>query len=307
MSRPFPETTRAAPIFKTFENIQHNRSFIHFLLCKSKNAYIRLILARVFDSSSSWPSRRSWSRQFEALLGTPADPREIPALGTEKDLLISLDRLRDELDAWLESLDVLDVPLPSSTAQPQGVSRGCLSFPPAQPLSFRSQRAAANYLRYATAQAICSREALDFATVGNLENGSYVNPWIVQILQIISRIDADLFLRDDLHIGLEWIVYVLLFCSLQVEVMDAVAEHFPWLENIASAPGSTLPSWALSGLMSRLRNERHKGRVVLSFVTNIKPTEERRTVGSTSIKHWAMIMGRVARTGARCFDVEDCS
>ncbi|KAG6355083.1 hypothetical protein INS49_004164 [Diaporthe citri] len=123
----------------------------------------------------------------------------------------------------------------------------------------------------------------------------------------MSGLDADLFLRDDLHIGLEWIIYVLLFCSLQQEAMDAVAKRFHWLEKVASAPGSTLPPWALSGLMSRLQKERIQGRVVLFFVTNIKPTEERWTVGSTSIKHSVMIMGRVARTGASFYDVEDCT
>lgn len=303
MSQPFPDTTRA-PVFKIFQTTQHHHSLIYSLLCESKNTYIRLILVRLFGPSSSWPSHRPWSQQFEAFLGTPIGRGGISALGVEEDLLISLDRLREELNVWHDSLDVLDLPLPSATAQTEGVHRGRLSPPSAESLLFQSHTAAANYLRYATAQAICSRAALDFATGGDLEGGSYVNPWIIQILQIISGLDVDLFLRDDLlHIGLEWIIYVLLFCSFQQEVMDAVAEHFHWLEKVASAPGSTLPPWALSGLMSRLRRERIQGRVVLFFVTDIKPTEERWTVGSTSIKHSVMIMGRVTLTGASFYDV----
>lgn len=308
MSQPFPETTRA-PILKSLQtNRQGSQSLIHALLCESKNIYIRVVLVRLFGPSSPWPSDRSWSRHFEALLGRPMDREGISALGPEEDLLVSLAYLRNELDAWHDSLDVLDHPLPSATTQPQGVLRGHLSFSRDDSLFFRSQRAATNYALYTAAQAVCSREALDFATGGDLERGSYVSPWIMQILQIISGIDWDLFLRDDfLDIGLEWVIYVLLFGSLQQEVLDAVTERVHWLEKVASAPGSTLPPWALSGLLRILHKERAQGRVALFLVTNIKSTEERWTVGSASIKHSMMIMGRVARTGASFYDVEDYS
>lgn len=163
-----------------------------------------------------------------------------------------------------------------------------------------------NYMRYAIAQALCSREALDDATGGDLEGSSYVNPWIMRILQTISGLDAELCLQDEfLSIGFEWIIYILLLYSLQKEVLDAITDRFHWLEKIASTPGSTLPPWTLRALTYRLRKELEQVRVVLFFVTNIKATEERWTVGSAVIKHSVMIMGRDARTGASFYDVDE--
>ncbi|KAH8779899.1 hypothetical protein F5883DRAFT_484713 [Diaporthe sp. PMI_573] len=308
MSHPLPDTMRA-PILETFHSTRNSRSLIHSLLCESKNIYIRLILVRLFGPGSSCgPSHQSWSRQFEALLGAPLDREGTSVLGIEDDLLVALDRLREELNAWHDSLDVLDLPLPAATTQSRGPLQSYPSFQPAEPLLFQSQEAAMHYVRYATAQALCSREALDYATGGDLEGGSWANPWILRILQIMSGLDVELCLRDEfLHIGLEWIIYVLLFCSLRQEVLDAVTERFHWLEKIASAPGSTLPAWALRRLMRCLRREREQGHVVLFFVTDIKPTEELWAVGSASIKHSVMIMGRVARTGASFYNVENFS
>lgn len=204
MSQPFPDTTRT-PIFNHFHTAQQrSSSFLHALLCESRNIYIRLLLVRLLGPSSSWASHRSWSQQFEALLGTPIHREGLSALGPEEDLLVSLSRLREELNAWHESLDALDHPLPSATTQLQGMLRGRISFPPVKSFFFRSQKVAMNYVRYATAQALCSREALDFATGGDLEGGSYMNPWILQILQIMSGLDWDPFSPDHLlDIGLE--------------------------------------------------------------------------------------------------------
>ncbi len=161
-----------------------------------------------------------------------------------------------------------------------------------------------NYLRYAAAQALCSREVLDMVTGGDLNGELYLDPWITLILQVMAGLDPAPCGEDDfMHVGLMWVIYVVLFCSLHPDVLCAFEDQFPWLQTVSATPGSTAPLWMIRRLVSNLREERARGRIVLCATTDIGNTEEWSNIWSAQVQYRLMVMGRVIQTGAGFYEI----
>lgn len=176
------------------------------LLCQCWHASEQVILARLVGVNGRWPGFRYWCRQLECLGLQPPVP-DVGMYGdpdvTEEQRLAQLDGMRAELDAWHAALAMNDLPMVTATSktmaelhkQPQAL-RG-------EPLCFRNHQAALGYLRYAAAQALCSKDTMEILTGGTFDEEPPRNRWIHLCLRIIDGLDRQACLEaDDDQIGL---------------------------------------------------------------------------------------------------------
>ncbi len=67
-AHPLPEAART-PLLRVLRASPDQGHLVLTLLCESKNIYTRILLGRLFGSSASYPSFRTWSRQYEEIRG----------------------------------------------------------------------------------------------------------------------------------------------------------------------------------------------------------------------------------------------
>lgn len=230
--------------------------------------------------------------------------------GSEDSFLARLAELQDELDCWHDHLVLDELPVYGTTAR----SKSRLSV---EPLRFRSHGAAANYLRYAVAQLLCSRSNLDACTGGSLARGNNTSsgvdlnqqsdpdPWAILVFQIIAGMDPqDFFDEDTSRIGPMWVVSrLLLLCSRDADLLDAVAALLPRLEGIGTRLGSIYPSWLLKRLVACVQAERARNRVVLYIHPEFGPAEEWVTFYTAPVAFRALLVGRLIDTGAAFYEI----
>ncbi|KAL7906472.1 hypothetical protein GGI35DRAFT_458212 [Trichoderma velutinum] len=298
------------------------------LLCEAQRVFMRILLARLIGAGPAYPSYADWCRQLERLRpgtaplhglygsgsGSSADS------GSEDGFLSRLAELQDELDCWHDRLPLDELPVYGTTAR----SKNRLSV---EPLRFRSHSAAANYLRYAVAQLLCSRSNLDACTGGCLSRrnmsrldpesihspGSALDvnqqsdpdPWALLVFQIIAGMDPqDFFDEDTSRIGPMWVVSrLLLLCSRDADLLDAVAGLLPRLEGIGARLGSIYPSWMLKRLVTCVQAERARNRVVLYIHPEFGPAEEWVTFYTAPVAFRALLVGRLIDTGAAFYEI----
>ncbi|KAH8898489.1 hypothetical protein GQ53DRAFT_636853, partial [Thozetella sp. PMI_491] len=305
LGHELPKVARE-PLWQLFRESSDLSNYILVLLCECKQIYTRLLFGRLFGPNASWPLFRAWARQFEAIVSKPLPVDGIYAPETEEDYLARLGNLRNALDGWHDQLPMCDLPLHGQTARGRELMS---SLPPAmrfEPLRFQSSRAAINYIRYAVAQIICSREVLDNSTGGDLSGEPYLDPWVVLVLQILHGLSSEPNVEEELvHVGLMMAVHTILCSSPHPVVLDALDSLFPFLERFSATPGSMIPPWLLRNLLTMFRVERARGRILLCAVSDLGATEELSIMWTKPCKHKVMLMGRIMETGASFFDVVD--
>ncbi len=298
-----PEVART-PLLRVLRACPDQGHLVLALLCESKNIYTRILLGRLFGPSTSHPSFRSWSRQYETIRGIALPQGGVYAHETEECYLAKLAKLQRELDAWHDRLTTHDSPIYGKTVWSSESLKARPSILRHQPLRFRSYGAAMNYMHYAAAQALCSRRILDTVTGEDLTTEPKLDPWIQIILQVMSGLDpAPSTEYDFMNVGLMWVIYVVLFCSLHQDVLYAFDSEFPWLQAVSAAPGSTAPLWMIRRLVQNIREERALGRIVLCTAANLGNAEEWSNIWSAQVQYRLMVMGRVIETGAGFYDV----
>ncbi|KAL6825223.1 hypothetical protein V8C40DRAFT_266130 [Trichoderma camerunense] len=287
------------------------------LLCEAQRVFMRLLLARLVGPSPAYPSYADWCRQLERLRPDTAPRHGLYGTGTgtgsgsEDSFLARLAEVQDELDCWHDRLALDELPVYGTTAR----SKSRLDV---EPLRFRSHGAAANYLRYAVAQLLCSRSNLDACTGGSLarENNSPntgidasqqsdPDPWAILVFQIIAGMDPqDFFDEDTSRIGPMWVVSrLLLLCSRDADLLDAVAGLLPRLKDIGTRLGSIYPSWLLKRLVACVQAERARNRVVLYIHPEFGPAEEWVTFYTAPVAFRALLVGRLIDTGTAFYEI----
>ncbi|UKZ81467.1 hypothetical protein TrVFT333_009239 [Trichoderma virens FT-333] len=299
------------------------------LLCEAHMVFVRILLARLVGPGPAYPAFADWCRQLERLRPGTAPRHSLygaePGSGSEDGSLTRLAELQDELDHWHDRLALDDLPVYGTTAR----SKTRRSV---EPLRFRSYGAAANYLRYAVAQLLCSRSNLDACTGGCLARGNmrrpygdniYVpseqspspgfdihqqsdpDPWVTLVFQIIAGMDPqDCFDEDTSCIGPVWVVgRLLLLCSRDADLLDAVARLVPRLEGIGARLGSIYPPWLLKRLVACVQAERERNRVVLYIHPEFGPAEEWVTFYTAPVAFRALLVGRLIDTGAAFYEI----
>ncbi|KAL6787535.1 hypothetical protein J3E68DRAFT_418211 [Trichoderma sp. SZMC 28012] len=297
------------------------------LLCEAQRVFMRLLLARLVGPGPAYPSYADWCRQLERLRPDTAPRHGLYGTGTgagsgsEDSFLARLAEVQDELDCWHDRLALDELPVYGTTAR----SKSRLDV---EPLRFRSHGAAANYLRYAVAQLLCSRSNLDACTGGSFARGnmsrpaadnvhspsygidvnhqqSDPDPWAILVLQIIAGMDPqDFFDEDSSRIGPMWVVSrLLLLCSRDADLLDAVAGLLPRLEGIGTRLGSIYPSWLLKRLVACVQAERTRNRVVLYIHPEFGPAEEWVTFYTAPVAFRALLVGRLIDTGAAFYEI----
>ncbi|KAH0524339.1 hypothetical protein TsFJ059_006867 [Trichoderma semiorbis] len=296
------------------------------LLCEAQRVFMRILLARLVGPGPAYPSYGDWCRQLERLRPDTAPRHGLYGSGTgagsgsEDSFLARLAELQDELDCWHDRLALDELPVYGTTAR----SKTRLSV---EPLRFRSHCSAANYLRYAVAQLLCSRSNIDAYTGGSLTRGNMSRPaadnihspssgtdanqqsdpdsWAILVFQIIAGMDPqDFFDEDTSRIGPMWVVSrLLLLCSRDADLLDAVAGLLPRLEGIGTRLGSIYPSWLLKRLVACVQAERTRNRVVLYIHPEFGPAEEWVTFYTAPVAFRALLVGRLIDTGAAFYEI----
>lgn len=297
-----------APVMRT--SLRRSQPLVP-LLSQCWHISEQVILARLVGVNGHWPGFRYWCCQLESLGLQPPAP-DVGMYGdpdvTEEQRLIELDGMRAELDDWHATLTTHDYPMLTATSttmaelhkQPRAL-RG-------EPLCFQNHQAALNYLRYAAAQALCSKDTLEILTGGTFEEEPPTNRWINLCLRIIDGLDRQACLEaDDDQIGLMWIVARVIIGrgSQDMAILEAIESWLPWLEEVGAIPGSTCPAWCLRGLLNKIKEERTRGRHVLAFFLGVESTSDWSDIYSSdsSDKYRRMlVVGRMMETGLSFYE-----
>lgn len=266
----------------------------------------QVILARLDGVNGHWPGFRYWCRQLKSLGLTPPAP-DVGMYGdpdvTEEQRLAQLDGMRAELDDWHAALTIHDFPMLTATSKTMAELHKKPQALRGEPLRFRTHQAALDYLRYAAAQALCSKDTLETLTGGTFDEEPPTDRWISLCLRIIDGLDRQTCLEaDDDQIGLMWIVARAIIGrgSQDMAVLEAIESWLPWLEHVCAIPRSTCPAWCLRGLLNNIKEERARGRHVLAFFLGVESTSDWTDIYSndSSEKYRQMlVVGRMMETG----------
>lgn len=266
----------------------------------------QVILARLVGVNGHWPGFRYWCRQLESLgLQPPAPDSGMygdPSV-TEEQRLAQLEAMRAELDDWHSTLTTHDFPMLTATSKTMVEIQKQPRALRSEPLCFRNHQAALNYLRYAAAQALCSKEAIETLTGGILDKELQTNRWINLCLRIINGLDRQVCLEANAdEIDLMWIVGRAIIgrgCQ-DMAVLETIESWLPWLEEVSAIPGSTCPAWCLRRLLNKVREESARGRHLLAFFLGIESSSDWTDIhssGSSEKYEKMLIVGRVMETG----------
>ncbi|WPH02710.1 Hypothetical protein R9X50_00557800 [Acrodontium crateriforme] len=294
---------RVRPVLK---HAQDKSFLLVSLLSDSVQVTERIILARLIGPNALWPSFRPWVSKLE-LLGLPApDPiHGVFFSGSETKGLQRLATIRKELEAWHASLGEEDKPM-SSSARSSGIHTPTTPTPTGfDPLYFRTDEAAMNYLRYAAAQHACDTSNMDHLTGGALDCELSLNRWMVYCMRIISGLATrGITIDDQRPIGVVWIICrVILMQAPTQQVFDSITSWSSWLLDLATLPGSICPSWLLRDTLTLARREQQRGCHLLLSYSDLSPAKERLEIYSGIIDYRYLLTGRDRHAGTVYFNV----
>lgn len=266
--------------------------------------FARLIrVARLIGFENGTTARRTFTRGLKVIGATSLIPHA-PIRMLQPEMLAILAKLRQQLDAWHNSLAPINLPYETFTSTSLDIDPSPTPDFCVKPLYFHSNTSALDYLRYCLAQCHCCMKNIDMCTKPSSSDDPNAESWATLSLRILAGLGDSSANLDTFLTGIPWILAtmsLLIRTTRVITFMESWISRMDWMKN--ANPTKYMSTHLAGKMLLVMRKYLQRGRKILLLFTNINGNTERRQVhaGLTDIK--AVLVGFDINSGEQFTEV----